>query len=65
MEHGYQLETDFLGGNRMLRRLQDDEVVRPLPANRNTIKSLEERGLIHSGKDRVPLTMAWHTNRKR
>jgi hypothetical protein len=43
MEHGYQLETDSLGGNPILRRLKDDEVVRPLSANRNTIKALEER----------------------
>ena len=65
MQEGYQLETDSLGGNPMLRRLKDDEVVRPLSANRNTIKALEERGLIHSGKGRDPLTMAWHTNKKR
>jgi hypothetical protein len=29
MEHGYQLETDSLGANLALRRLKDDEVVRP------------------------------------
>jgi hypothetical protein len=28
MEHGYRLETDSLGGNPMLRRSKDDEVVR-------------------------------------
>ena len=65
MEQGYQLETDSLGGNPILRRLKDDEVIRPLSANRNTIKALEERGLIRSGKSRDPLTMAWHTNKKR
>ena len=65
MEQGYELETDSLGGNPILRRLKDDEVIRPLSANRNTIKALEERGLIHSGKGRDPLTMAWHTNKKR
>ncbi len=64
MEQGYQLETDSLGGNPILRRLKDDEVIRPLSANRNTIKALEERGLIHSGKGRDPLTMVWHTNKK-
>ena len=47
MEQGYQLETDSLGGNPILRRLKDDDVVRPLSANRNTIKALEGRGLIH------------------
>jgi hypothetical protein len=37
MEHGYKLETDSLGGDPVLRRLKDDEVVRPASANRNTI----------------------------
>jgi hypothetical protein len=64
MEQGYQLETDSLGRNPILRRLKD-EVARPLSANRNTIKALEERGLIHSGKGNDPLTMVWHTNKKR
>jgi hypothetical protein len=64
MEQGYQLETDSLGRNPILRRLKDDEVIRPLSANRNTIKALEEHGLIHSGKGRDPLMMVWHTNRK-
>ncbi len=36
MEHGYQLETDSLGGDPVLRRLKDDEVVRPASANRKT-----------------------------
>lgn len=65
MEQGYQLETDSLGGNPVLRGLKDDEVIRPLSANRNTIRALEERGLIHSGKGRDPLTMVWHASRKR
>ena len=46
MENGHQLETDSLGGDPVLRRLKDDEVVRPPSANRNTVKALEERGLI-------------------
>jgi len=65
MAQGYQLETDSLAGNPTLRRLKDDEVFRPLSANRNTIKALEQRGLIHSGKGRDPLTMVWHANKKR
>lgn len=65
MEQGYQLETDSLGGNPILRRLKDDEVIRPLSANRSTIKALKERGLIHPGKGRVALTMVWHASRKR
>jgi len=65
MEHGYQLETDSLGGDPVLRRLKkDDEVVRPASANRNTVKALEERGLIISGKSRAPLTIAWHIKTK-
>jgi hypothetical protein len=60
MEHGYQLETDSLGGDPVLRRLKDDEVVRPASANRNTVKSLEDRGLISPGKGRNPLMIAWH-----
>ena len=59
MEHGYQLETDSLGGNPVLRRLKDDEVVRPASANRNTVKGLEERALIVPGRGREPLTIVW------
>ncbi len=60
MEHGYQLETDSLGSNLALRRLKDDEVVRPASANRNTVKALEDRGLISATKSRDPLTVLWH-----
>jgi hypothetical protein len=59
MENGYQLETDSLGSDPVLRRLKDDEVVRPPSANRNTIKSMEERGLISQGKSRDPLQIVW------
>jgi hypothetical protein len=65
MDQGYELQTDSLGGNPALRRLKDGEVIRPLSANRNTIRALEERGLIHSAKGRDPLTMVWNTNKKR
>ena len=43
IQDGYQLETDSLGGNPVLRRLKDNEEIRPLSANRSTIKALEER----------------------
>jgi hypothetical protein len=33
MEHGYQLETDSLGGESVLRRLKGDEVMRPVSAS--------------------------------
>lgn len=55
MEHGYQLETDSLGSDPMLRRYKDDEVVRPLSANRSTVEALQERGLIAPEKGRDPL----------
>jgi len=45
IQNGYQLETDSLGGNPVLRRLKDNEQIRPLSANRNTIKAMERRGL--------------------
>lgn len=64
MEDGYQLETDTLGGNPVLRRSKDDEVIRPESANRNTIKALEERGLIGSSKGREPLTFVWRLKKK-
>jgi hypothetical protein len=64
IQDGYQLETDSLGGNPILRRLKDNEEIRPLSANRNTIKALEQRGLIGPGKGREPLTIAWHLKRK-
>jgi hypothetical protein len=62
---GYQLETDSLGGNPVLRRLKDNEQIRPLSANRNTIKALEQHGLISPGKGRDPLTIVWRLKKKR
>jgi hypothetical protein len=59
IQNGYALETDSLGGNLVLRRLKDHEEIRPLSANSNTIKALEQRGLISPGKGRVPLTIVW------
>jgi hypothetical protein len=50
IQDGCQLETNSLGGDPILRRLKDNEVIRPLSANRNTIKALEERGLISQAK---------------
>lgn len=63
MEHGYQLETDSLGSNPVLRRLKDDEVIRPASANRNTVKALEERGLISPAKSSDPLTFVWRVKK--
>jgi len=64
MQQGYQLETDSLGGDPILRRLKDNEVIRPLSANRNTIKAMEQRGLISPGKGRDPLTIMWRPKKK-
>jgi hypothetical protein len=64
IQHGYQLETDSLGGNPVLRRLKDNEEIRPLSANRNTIKAMERRGLISPGKGRDPLTIVWGLKKK-
>jgi hypothetical protein len=59
MVDGYQLETDLLGGNPVPRNLKNDEAIRPLSANRNSIKALQERALITPGKGRDPLTISW------
>jgi hypothetical protein len=64
IQGGYQLETDSLGGNPILRRLKDNEEIRPLSANRNTVKAMEQRGLISPGKGRDPLTIAWRLKKK-
>jgi hypothetical protein len=64
IENGYQLETDSLGGNPILRRLKDNEEIRPLSANRNTIKAMEQWGLISPGKGRDPLTILWRLKKK-
>jgi hypothetical protein len=64
IQNGYQLETDSLGGNPILRLLKDNEEVRPLSANRNTVKAMEQHGLISPGKGRDPLTIAWRLEKK-
>ena len=49
MGHGYQLETSSLGDNPILRRLKDNTEVRAT-ANRRTIETLQEHGLIAVAK---------------
>jgi hypothetical protein len=49
MGHGYQLETSSLGDNPVLRRLKDNTEVRAI-ANRRTIETLQQRGLIAVAK---------------
>jgi hypothetical protein len=63
LQHGYQLETNSLGSDLLLRRLKDGEVIRPASANRSTIKALKERGLISPAKSRDPLTIVWQVNK--
>ena len=63
--HGYQLETDSRGSNLVLRRLKDNEVLRPADANATTVKALQRQGLVRPGKGRDPLTIVWHLTKKR
>jgi hypothetical protein len=39
LKRGYQLETDSLGGNPVLRRVKDNELLRPADANASTVKA--------------------------
>jgi hypothetical protein len=64
LEQGYELETDSLGSNPILRGRRDDEVLRLASANRNTIRALEERGLIMQGKSTDPLKIVWRLKGK-
>src|ERR1700691_4950802 len=64
IQNGYQLETDSLGGNPVLRRLKDNEEIRPRSANQNTIKAMERRGFISPGRGRDPLTILWRLKEK-
>ena len=64
IENGYQLETDSLGSDLLLRRMKNNEVIRPASANRNTLKVLQERGLIAPAKSDDPLTIVWRANNK-
>ncbi len=64
MEQGYQLETDSLGREPVLRKLKDNETIRPASANRSTVEALEKRGLITPDKGQDPLTLVWRLNKK-
>ena len=65
MQLGYELETDSLGSDPILRRLKDNEEIRPLSANRNTIEAMKQRGLIIPGKGRDPLTIMWRLTKQK
>jgi hypothetical protein len=64
MQNGCQLKTDSLGGNPVLRRLKNGEVIRPLSANASTVKALQERGLIHAAQGCDPLSIMWRLSKK-
>jgi hypothetical protein len=64
IQHGYQLETDSLGGNPVLQSLKDDQEIRALSANRSTIKAMEQRGLISPGKGHDPLIIVRRLQKK-
>jgi len=59
LEHGYQLETDSLSSDPILRKLDGADVIRPASANRSTVEALKERGLITEGKSHDPLKIVW------
>ena len=59
LQDGYELETDSLGGDPLLRRLKDREVIRPLSGTRNTVEALQRRGLIAEAKADDPLRIRW------
>jgi len=62
LEHGYQLETDPLGGGLLLRNVKENLVVRAASANQSTIKALEGRGLIHANTE--GLVAIWRAKMK-
>jgi len=64
IEQGYQLQTDLLGSDPLLRRLKDGEVIRPASATQSTIRALEQRGVIAPAKGREPLTLVWRLTKK-
>ena len=43
LEQGYELETDSLGSNPILRGRRDDEVLRPSERLKNAVSSCKER----------------------
>jgi hypothetical protein len=59
LQNGYQLETDSLGRDPLLRGGKDQEVIRPLSATQNTVKSLQDRRLIAPAKSPDPLRILW------
>ena len=63
MQNGYELETDSVGGDPLLRRMKDQKGIRPPSATRNTIEALQKRGLIAQVKGDDPLRIVWRLNK--
>lgn len=61
--HGYQLEVIGVEGAPVLRRLKDNEIVRPPGVSRSTIRALEERGLISEVQGEDKLTTIWRAKK--
>jgi hypothetical protein len=59
LQKGYEIQTDTLGGDVLLRRARGEEPIRPLSATRNTVKALEERGLVAQTESHDPLRVDW------
>lgn|GEM_PF-796521 len=65
LQNGYQIETNSLETGPLLRRLKDNEVIRTASANRNTIKALEDRGLIGPVTSPDLLTSVWRLKQEK
>jgi len=63
LTHGYQLEVSGVEGAPVLRRLKDNEIVRPASVNRSTVRALEERGLISVVEGDDKLTTIWRAKK--
>jgi hypothetical protein len=63
LTHGYQLEVTGAEGAPVLRRIKDNEIVRPAGVNRSTIRALEERGLICAAEGEDKLTTIWRAKK--
>jgi hypothetical protein len=63
LAQGYQLEVTGAEGAPVLRRLKDNEIVRPPGVNRSTIRALEERGLISPAEGEDKLTTIWRAKK--
>lgn len=63
LAHGYQLEVTGAEGAPVLRRLKDNEIVRPAGVSRSTLRALEERGLISAIQGEDKLTTIWRAKK--